>query len=40
VASSRPRHRNQLPNQLIASITRPIPTMIRNAKNGITTGGQ
>src|SRR6476469_8112255 len=38
--SKRPRQRSQLPSQLIAKITKPMPTIARKAKNGITTGGQ
>src|SRR6202021_3967192 len=40
VLSSRPRQRRKLPNQDTASIIRPIPTMTRNAKKGMITGGR
>src|SRR5215472_5201039 len=40
VVSKWPRKRSQLPNQLTASITRPMPTIIRKVKNGIRIGGQ
>ena len=40
VVSSRPRQRRKLPNHETASMISPIPTIIRKAKNGISTGGR
>ena len=40
VLSSRPRSRRKFPNHETASMTSPMPTMMRNVKNGMTTGGR
>ena len=40
VVSSLPRQRSQWPNHDTASISSPMPTMMRKPKNGISTGGR
>ena len=40
LCSRRPLRPSQVPTQAIASRSRPQPTMMRKAKNGIATGGR